>query len=130
MVTMSFNGQAGGYVACDFTYLGFCGVMTRRLEAFCLQGQSKNSLQVVASPNPVKDNIFVTVDLTTKELKIPNQNLHFNLIDANTKRLLKKWDMKNNQSQYNLNIVEFKSGVYILQVILGEVTETLKIMKL
>jgi Secretion system C-terminal sorting domain/PKD-like domain len=130
MVTMSFNGQAGGYVACDFTYLGLCGVMTKRLEAFCLQGQSKNGLQVMASPNPVKDNIFVTVDLTTKELKIPNQNLHFNLIDANTKRLLKKWDMKNNQSQYNLNIVEFKSGVYILQITLGGVTETLKIMKL
>ena len=129
-VTMGFNGQAGGYVACDFTYLGPCGIMTKRLEASCLQGQSKSALQIKASPNPVKDNIFVTIELITKEFKNSNQNLHFDLIDANTKLLLKKWNMKNSQNQYSLNIEEFKSGVYILQVSLNEKTESIKIIKL
>jgi PKD-like domain len=130
MVTMSFNGQAGGYVACDFTYSGPCGIMTKRLEAHCLQGQSKNSLRIKANLNPVKDNVFITVESDIKEIAKLNQSIHFDLIDINTKTVLKKWDMKNIQSQYNLNIAEFKSGVYLLQVILGEKTENIKIMKL
>lgn len=80
--------------------------------------QGWGSFMVLVSPNPAKDNLFVTIDEESPDVKAlgREENISMALYDFNTNILVKKYDFKNNQNKFSLNISGLKKGQYIIVV--------------
>jgi hypothetical protein len=72
------------------------------------------------SPNPAKGNLSVEIDDESQSKKDKTFNpITFNLYNAGTKILVKRWRLNAGQKKYNLNIVGVKAGYYVVEAISG-----------
>ena len=77
-----------------------------------------------ANPNPVED--ILTVHLTTD---IP-QDLSLTLVNTTGKVIQKQSHVVQGQGQYNIDMKDLASGLYILMISDGEAIQTERIVKL
>lgn len=78
---------------------------------------------IATYPNPAKDEITVTVDNETEEVKKQKvATIEIELIDFMRGNTIKRWKLPNGQSRYRLNVADAKKGTYLLKVINGSYT--------
>jgi hypothetical protein len=81
-----------------------------------------NNMSLQTSPNPVKNDLYVTVADDAKNIAKKTddtQPAHLNLYDFYTGQLVRSWNLNSSQKQYHLNVAGLKKGQYVLQVITG-----------
>ena len=85
---------------------------------------------IVVSPNPAKDNLFVTIDEESPEVKSLSQeeNISMALYDFNTNILVKKYDFKTNQKKFSLPLTGLPAGKYVLVVKKGTQYKTTQVI--
>jgi hypothetical protein len=107
---------------------GPCGTISKSFNFQVVANGS--SFMMVASPNPTKNNINVTVEETGTESKEetiasmrrksasgPENTTKMELYDFNTSTLVKKWVFnEKNHKQYSLNILGVAPGIYLLKM--------------
>lgn len=78
--------------------------------------------RITASPNPSRDDLYVTIDDEKQEVKnlSGDEDVNMALHDFYTKQIVRQWKFKNNQSQHKLSVRGLKKGMYILFVSKGK----------
>jgi hypothetical protein len=73
-------------------------------------------LRLMVSPNPATDNITVSIDEKVSKVKSlkPLEDVTVTLHDFYTNMTVKKWEFRNSQNKFYLNVSELKKGHYIL----------------
>lgn len=86
-----------------------------------------------ASPNPVKNELLLDVKANTateqKTVKPGSNNLVLNIYDFNTNRLQMTLRRNNDKAQHRINTSGLKPGYYVLQIVEGDQTQSLKFYK-
>lgn len=86
--------------------------------------------RVSTSPNPAKDDIYVTITDERQEVKNlkSNDNVQMILYDFNSMQMVRQWKRKNDQKQYRLDTRNVKKGMYVLVVTKGKYQQTQKVI--
>jgi hypothetical protein len=80
-----------------------------------------------ASPNPASSNLQVQVEETSADVK-KNEPVSIMLYPIGSPTLSKKWEFKNNQRHFNLNVAGIRKGQYLLVIRKGNEQKTQQIM--
>lgn len=135
----SFNIASGQNISINFNGTSSCGAETATRTFI---HSSYSSFAMTASPNPASNNINVTISEvidTTTDKAAKTQGLTANkksqnitrmyLHDFNTNRLVKQWSYQEaDKLNYNLNITDVKSGIYVLKMERNNKTALIKIV--
>jgi hypothetical protein len=80
------------------------------------------SFTLSASPNPARQNLLVSIGDESADVKALNkeENITMTLYNVNSSVIIKRWNFKNNQNRFNLNISSFRKGQYVLVVTKGK----------
>lgn len=86
--------------------------------------------RIQMNPNPATDNLIVSLLDESTEIKALGQDevITITLYDLNRTNIVKQWALKNNQSRFNLNISDVKSGQYVLLVQKGQFRKSEKVL--
>jgi hypothetical protein len=86
--------------------------------------------RVSTSPNPAKDDIYVTITDERQEVKNlkSNEHVQMSLYDFNSMQMVRQWKWKNDQKQYRLDTRTVKKGMYVLVVTKGKYQQTQKVI--
>jgi len=131
---LNFSGSSGSTAynqrngIFDFTANTGCGTTTSTFTwPVIVQGWS---FRVSVSPNPVTDNLTVSITDESPEVKAlgKNETVTMTLYDMNNTITVKIWTFKNNQAKFNLNISNLKKGHYILKVQKGKYKQSEQII--
>ena len=124
-VQLNFSGTSGStdYTQrngiFNFTANTGCGIQTTTFTWPVIT--QIGSFRVSTSPNPAKDNLFVSIVDESAEAKASKEEtITMTLYNLNTTVVVKRWAFKNNQSKFNLDISDVKMGYYILVVQKGK----------
>jgi hypothetical protein len=92
--------------------------------------QCFSGFNVIASPNPTKDQLTVTIANETDEVKTlsKDENVKMELYDFNTGTNKKQWEFKTHQKQYTLKLSGIKKGIYILKVTKEKQQQSVKLV--
>jgi len=84
----------------------------------------------VASPNPATNNLAITFDNESEDVKSLNksESVIMSLYNVNDTRLAKQWKFTNNQKQYNLNVSGLRKGQYVIVVDIGKYRSTKQVI--
>lgn len=86
-----------------------------------------------ASPNPVKNELLLDVKANTaaeqKTVKPGSNNMVLNIYDFNTNRLQMTLRRNNDKARHRINTSGLKPGYYVLQIVEGDQTQSLKFYK-
>lgn len=102
-----------------------CGKQNTTIKNITISESCNGSgyFRLSASPNPASNDLYVTIDNESEELKKNTKgllNVQLNLYDLNTGQMIQQWKKSNNQKQYLLSVGGIKRGQYILQVVKGK----------
>ncbi|MEO8399463.1 MAG: T9SS type A sorting domain-containing protein, partial [Ignavibacteriaceae bacterium] len=86
--------------------------------------------QIETSPNPATDLITFSTSDEAPEVKAlsANENVIVQMYSFEQTRLMKQWQFKNDQNQYNLNVSNIPQGYYILVVTKGDFKQSKKVL--
>ncbi len=125
-----------GGVPFGFNLIKGSGGCTKQLLFFSISNNGRNATTqenniFSATPNPVHDllNIKVQENKTTKENKISGE-YSIKISELNTRLPLKQIRVLKTGSDFQINMSNFKSGYYAVEIIDGEYKQVLKIFKL
>ena len=93
-----------------------CGTATETFTwPVVVQGWGFN---INVSPNPANDNLQVIITDETEESKSlsKDEQISMTIYYMNSTTIAKRWNFKNNQNNFNLNVSNLKTGHYILVV--------------
>lgn len=131
--TFSFTIGANQNINVNFSGTTSCGNVTAT-RTFVQSG----SFAVTVSPNPAKNLVSVSIKdlkntkaLATNDVKTVKGKSFTNmfLYNLNTQVLVREWAYPDTQSNnYNLNIADIKSGIYILKIERNNETTSTKII--
>lgn len=132
---LNFTGTAGSTAynqrngTFELTANTGCGVTTTAF-TWPVIVQS-GGFRIAASPNPVKDNLAVSLFNESTEVKglSKTETITISLYNLNSTIAIKTWTFKNTQLKFNLNLSDIKHGYYILKVQKGKYQQSEKIIK-
>jgi hypothetical protein len=133
-IPMNYMGTPGSYVVVEIRLTTPCGTspwMGYEVEFVdCSMMKNSGQFDVKASPNPVSDNLYVTLENESAEVKTlkRSENVKFALYDFNRGRLVKQWSFGNDQKGYKLNVTGIRAGKYILVVTKGKYRQSTHII--
>jgi Secretion system C-terminal sorting domain len=92
--------------------------------------QQNYGFRISASPNPTSDDLNVTIDNETADVKAlkKEENIKIDLIDFVTGTKRKSWSYKNVQNTFNLSVANLPKGQYVIRVSKGRYKQTKQII--
>lgn len=130
--TLYFQLPLGsGGIPFTFKISGIGACYERTLLFFSISNNGRYNF--AASPNPVKDQLMLEVKTNEgagqKNITQSRNDLVLNIYDFNTNRLQMTLRRNNDKSQHRINTSGLKPGYYVLQIVEGDQTQSLKFYK-
>jgi len=79
------------------------------------------AMNIEASPNPVKNDLYISISGTTDDVKKAGstETMRANLYNLFTTQMVRTWSLMPGQKQYHLSLQGVKKGQYVLQLTRG-----------
>ncbi len=124
---VQFDFVVPGYHTLRVTKTNSCGTTYTDMN---INVQECFYFRLSASPNPATNQITVTIDNESNQVKAlsSDTDIKFELYEFNSGLKKKQWNHKNNSKQFSLNLSGLSKGVYVLKAAKGKYRQSTKII--
>jgi lysyl endopeptidase len=127
-----FGQMANNDFSATVSYQNTCGSSFGKIEtayAVC-DGNSSPEFRIKLTPNPAKRHLYVEIENEQPKVKLLPQStmVQYELYDAGTKGIIKRWVHKNDQNKRVFNVQGIKKGLYILRITKAAFQQSVKVI--